>query len=615
MDAEETAPDTKQRPIYEASETSLPSLSKDSHVRAIIDRPLSPRPDVHALPHELSGTSQMTSITRLAWLPMRRHPVRTSVFLIASITQAASHGLMAWCAGSIARSLAGSPALSSLSQLGLTSPHQIAFVGLAGAAIKGVAAAAATFAQTQIGAEAGDGLRDSLVTSLLAHGLDAPSPTAMALITSRVREAEAGAVDGVLGTLRSVAQIIPIAIGLWLVSPSFSAFALAVVAPFGFGLALIRRRWRAMHSRAMGAADALHEEVDDLIRHADLWRTFGSGKQIQDAIQQLGSHASSARVRSESLRVALSSTNEVLGAAALALVLLATSTLAHGTTQGNVLAFAALFFLAYRPLRDLGDARSAITRGQEALSSLASLTRARTHQTHAPVLSRPVQHAMVPQVLRIEGLCVPHRSPALTVEVPPGQILALRGPTGIGKTTLLRALLGLEPTACGAVIYGTSQIPPGAVGPAFRPFAWVPQDAPVISGTLADNLKLAGCTEADVQDELSVIGASLLRIELADLKIGATGRCLSGGERRWVALARALASRLPVILLDEPTEGLDAASRARVCVALQSLRGHRTLIIVSHHDEVLRVADRVVEITRERDHGRTHAHERAAAFA
>jgi len=74
------------------------------------------------------------------------------------------------------------------------------------------------------------------------------------------------------------------------------------------------------------------------------------------------------------------------------------------------------------------------------------------------------------------------------------------------------------------------------------------------------------------------------------------GRDLSGGERRWIALARALATQLPVLLLDEPTVGLDPIAKGRVIDALVRLRGKRSMVCVSHDPDVLAAADSVVGV-------------------
>jgi ABC-type transport system involved in cytochrome bd biosynthesis fused ATPase/permease subunit len=78
--------------------------------------------------------------------------------------------------------------------------------------------------------------------------------------------------------------------------------------------------------------------------------------------------------------------------------------------------------------------------------------------------------------------------------------------------------------------------------------------------------------------------------------VGPGGLPLSGGERRLIALARALATDLPVLLLDEPTEGLDDKARARVLESIRALSTHRTLVVVTHRPEVAALAARVVTL-------------------
>ena len=126
--------------------------------------------------------------------------------------------------------------------------------------------------------------------------------------------------------------------------------------------------------------------------------------------------------------------------------------------------------------------------------------------------------------------------------------------------------------------------------------AWVPQEAPLITGTLYDNLTLCGATRERAAEALRQIGAGALELGLAGALVGPGGRSLSGGERRQVALARAIASGLPVLLVDEPTEGLDAESAEAVMDALRRIRGERSVLVVTHRAEVVALADEVVHV-------------------
>jgi ABC-type transport system involved in cytochrome bd biosynthesis fused ATPase/permease subunit len=192
----------------------------------------------------------------------------------------------------------------------------------------------------------------------------------------------------------------------------------------------------------------------------------------------------------------------------------------------------------------------------------------------------------------------------LSFVAPPGKVVAIVGPTGIGKTSLLRALLGLEAPREGTTSWGDEELALGGVGPSERPFAWVPQDAPVLGDTLVANIVLG------VQEEDAAAGDDATRAArvLADLGAGAlvasvgdavlvTHRAVSGGERQWIAVARALATRLPVLLLDEPTSSLDGAAQDRMLAAIAGLRGKRTVVIVTHRPEPLAIADVVVRLS------------------
>jgi ABC-type transport system involved in cytochrome bd biosynthesis fused ATPase/permease subunit len=134
----------------------------------------------------------------------------------------------------------------------------------------------------------------------------------------------------------------------------------------------------------------------------------------------------------------------------------------------------------------------------------------------------------------------------------------------------------------------------------------MPQESPILTGSLEDNLFCVEEGAHDVGELLESIGAERLLAACGDSVLGGAGRAVSGGERKWIALARALATELPVLLLDEPTAGLDRDAEARVLDALARLRGRRTVVLVSHQAEVVAIADRVVRVGEGED---VHVHE------
>jgi ABC-type transport system involved in cytochrome bd biosynthesis fused ATPase/permease subunit len=119
---------------------------------------------------------------------------------------------------------------------------------------------------------------------------------------------------------------------------------------------------------------------------------------------------------------------------------------------------------------------------------------------------------------------------------------------------------------------------------------------PLVTGTLAENIALLGGDPARAVDALRAVGAEQLAAIAHTDVVGPAGRPLSGGERRQVSLARAFATDLPVLLLDEPTEGLDAEATAAVLVAITSLRGCRTVLVATHRPEVVAITDKIVRL-------------------
>lgn len=170
----------------------------------------------------------------------------------------------------------------------------------------------------------------------------------------------------------------------------------------------------------------------------------------------------------------------------------------------------------------------------------------------------------------------------------PGDRLQIDGPSGAGKTSLVEAMVGLR-DARGQVWLGGVDVADVAHDRLRRAFSWLPQDAMLLAGTVRDNLLLAcpAASEAQLWDALRDAALDLRIGELPhglDSWIGENGSRLSGGERRRLALARAYLAPAPWLLLDEPSEGLDAATEALVAERLQR-RLERTgqgLVLVSH---------------------------------
>lgn len=188
---------------------------------------------------------------------------------------------------------------------------------------------------------------------------------------------------------------------------------------------------------------------------------------------------------------------------------------------------------------------------------------------------------------------------AVDLELPAGSITALAGESGAGKTTLARLLVGLSRPQSGQITVNGTDLAELSALEWRACIAWVPQKAFFFSGTVRENL-LLGCpaaTEADLAVALADAGATELmhRLPLGlETLLGNGGAGLSGGEQRRLALARAFLRQATLVVLDEPTAGLDAVNEQLVGAAVRRLAMGRTVLVISHREETLRQVERVV---------------------
>lgn len=193
----------------------------------------------------------------------------------------------------------------------------------------------------------------------------------------------------------------------------------------------------------------------------------------------------------------------------------------------------------------------------------------------------------------------------LNLTLAPGQMIGIVGASGGGKTTLTRLLLRLLDPETGSVRLDEADLRDFSRQAARSAIALVPQQPGLFALSIAENLRLAkqDATDHDIWLSLEQAG---LKPEIEALparletQLGEAGAGLSGGQQQRLAIARALISGAPILILDEPTSALDGHSEALVRDSLEKLRGLRTVIVIAHRLSTIENADRIVVLEKGR---------------
>jgi ATP-binding cassette, subfamily B, bacterial len=190
---------------------------------------------------------------------------------------------------------------------------------------------------------------------------------------------------------------------------------------------------------------------------------------------------------------------------------------------------------------------------------------------------------------------------ALSARIDHGEVIGIIGPSGAGKSTLAQLLLGLRDPSQGHILVSGVDLTTVDRQWWTRRVAFVPQDALLLTGTVAENIRFvrddigeAALREAAAQ--ANVLADITALPEGFDTHLGERGSQLSGGQRQRLSIARALAGRPELLVLDEPTSALDGESESLIRDTIAGLQGRITVVIIAHRMSTLDMCDRIMVI-------------------
>jgi len=359
-----------------------------------------------------------------------------------------------------------------------------------------------------------------------------------------------------------------------------------------------RARWQALRT--------LSSHFLDVVRGLPTLRAFGRAREEAAIVGQVSDRYR--RATMETLRVSFLSGSVLELAATLGVALVAVNAgvrLVDGSL--GLEAGLAVIVLApelYLPFRRLGAEYHASADGLAVADRLFGLLDAPAAAGAGGTRLAPSPAEATVAIERV-SFSYPSRADLVldefSLELFPGEAVALVGESGAGKSTVAALLLGLiEPTA-GAVIVGDADLRECRLDAWRRRVAWVPQHPTLFRGTVADNIRLGDpeAGEESVVQAARLAGADEFIRTLPDAYatlVGDGGRALSPGERRRIGLARAFVRDAPLVILDEPTADLDPDSVAVVAGAVRRLQTGRTMLVIAHRPELVASADRIVRV-------------------
>lgn len=434
---------------------------------------------------------------------------------------------------------------------------------------------------------------DARRTGDLLSRVGADTTLLRAVVTSGLFETATGAVM-VVGAAAGMIIIDPLLFGITVVGMG-CAMAIAI------GL---NRRVRPASEQAQARIGEMTSAVERSISAARTIRASNAQEREAVEVGRAAEGAYRAGLRMARLQaIVWPAAMTAVQAAFLLVVGVGGARVAAGTIRlGDLVAFVLFLFFLVMPL---GQALNAYTQLQTGLGALQRIEEvldlpaedADDRVRPGPALRTGTAVELDAVTFRYDG-----GAPVLnevSFAVPYGTRTALVGPSGAGKSTVLALVERFYEVSAGAVRVGGVDVRDLSRTDLRSRLGYVEQEAPVLAGTIRDNLRLTvpDATEAQMLAVLATVNLTDIvgRTPLGlDAQVGEGGVLLSGGERQRLAIARTLLAAPPILLLDEPTSNLDARNEAALRDAIDAVSADRTLLIIAHRLSTVVDADQIV---------------------
>ncbi|MEY4711769.1 MAG: lipid export permease/ATP-binding protein MsbA, partial [Pseudomonadota bacterium] len=478
-------------------------------------------------------------------------------------------------------------------------------------AVRGFAIYAAKMALAKIANDGVMKLRRVLFERLQTAALADLAPySSSELSNTLVYEVQAGMgqlVGGLLTLVKDSLTLVALLSYLLFLNWQLSLLVLVLFPTVGWVLrAFTRRMYRVTH-QTQETTDKLAYVIEENVLADRMIRLHGAQARQRERFDGLSNHLRQLNMKAAAAAAAATPLTQMLAAATLSAVIALAlwQGKTSGETVGGFVSFITGMLMLITPLKGLADVTNPITRGMAAIDRALDFIDSLHAEPSGPEpLERARGHVAFDQVTVRYTADGPPVLDNLSLQISPGEVVALVGPSGGGKTTLANLLPRFLEPQSGSVRLDGHDLVRLQVGALRRQLALVSQEIVMLNQSVADNVALGQSMDRErVQAclEAANLGEHVASLPQGiDTLLGHNASDLSGGQRQRLAIARALYKDAPVLILDEATSALDNESERLVQQALARLVAGRTTLVIAHRLSTIERADRIVVLDRGR---------------
>lgn len=462
---------------------------------------------------------------------------------------------------------------------------------------------------TNVGQWVAHDLRRTIYTHVqrlsLAYHDQQPTGDLISRVTVDIDSIQSFIVSGLLSILVDTITLIGMIIVMFWVNWQFTLIALAVVPPLFFIVNTYTRRVKKASREVRKKEGKMISVVSEVVSSIRVVKAFSREDYEVRRFEGESLEAVEAALAARSLKARLVPIVNIVTAIGTCAVLWfgAQMAMSGHLAPGSLVVFVFYLGKMYKPMQDISKTIDAYSKAATGYDRIQEILRS-DDEVHDQAGARKASRFKGEVEFEHVAFAYKEDEPVLrdvTMHVEPGTMVALVGPTGAGKTTIINLIARFYDPTSGAIRIDGTDIRQFTQKSLRGQISFVLQDTVLFSGTIWDNIAY-GCPDATHSQIVNAAEAANAMEFIEKLpekfstSVGERGVTLSGGQRQRIAIARALVRNTPILILDEPTSGLDAASEQLVCEALDRLMEGKTSIVIAHRLTTIRRANQIFVI-------------------